>query len=56
MTEGSGCRLTDLNGNTYINFGNNYTAAILSHAHPAVVGALTAQGGGAFTRPAPHGR
>ena len=43
VTEGSGCRVTDLDGNTYVDFGNNYTAVILGHAHPAVVAALTAQ-------------
>lgn len=43
VAEGAGCRVTDLDGNTYLDFGNNYTAAILGHAHPAVVAALTAQ-------------
>ena len=53
VTEGSGCRLTDLDGNAYIDFGNNYTAAILGHAHPAVVAALTAQArrGASFAAP-----
>src|SRR3989304_7258936 len=37
VTEGAGCRVTDLDGNIYVDFGNNYTAAILGHAHPAVV-------------------
>ncbi|MBI3080420.1 MAG: aspartate aminotransferase family protein [candidate division NC10 bacterium] len=53
VTEGSGFRLTDLDGNAYIDFGNNYTAAILGHAHPAVVAALTAQArrGASFAAP-----
>ena len=53
VTEGAGCRVTDLDGNIYVDFGNNYTAAILGHAHPAVVAALTAQArrGASFAAP-----
>ena len=53
VTEGSGCRVTDLDGNTYVDFGNNYTAVILGRAHPAVVAALTAQArrGASFAAP-----
>ena len=36
MQYGSGCRLYDLDGNTYLDFLNNYTALIHGHAHPEV--------------------
>jgi len=36
MDGGKGCILTDVDGNEYIDFMNNYTVLILGHAHPKV--------------------
>jgi glutamate-1-semialdehyde 2,1-aminomutase len=42
---GSGCRVTDADGNTYIDFMNNASATIHGHAHPEIVAALRDQVG-----------
>jgi len=34
MECGKGCRLYDVDGNTYIDFLNNYTSLVLGHARP----------------------
>src|SRR5271156_4646801 len=36
----AGCRLTDLDGNTYIDYVLSWGPLILGHAHPAVVEAV----------------
>lgn len=43
MDGGKGCILTDVDGNEYIDFMNNYTALILGHAHPKVKQAISEQ-------------
>ncbi len=43
MSQGAGCRLTDVDGNEYIDFLNNYSALVLGHAHPKVRDATKAQ-------------
>lgn len=41
--EGSGCRITDVDGTVRLDFINNYTSLIHGHAHPAITEAVTAQ-------------
>jgi glutamate-1-semialdehyde 2,1-aminomutase len=43
MYKGAGCRLTDVDGNEYIDFLNNYSALVLGHNHPEVHEAVKAQ-------------
>ncbi len=43
MKSGSGSKITDVDGNTYIDFLNNYTSLILGHARPEVVAAVIEQ-------------
>ncbi len=43
MERGEGCRLYDVDGNSYIDFLNDYTALILGHAHPKVAEAVVEQ-------------
>lgn len=40
---GNGCRLTDIDGNTYIDFVNNFTSLVHGHAHPEIVKAIVEQ-------------
>tara|TARA_Y100000588_G_scaffold387610_1_gene485763 strand:+ start:5017 stop:6339 length:1323 start_codon:yes stop_codon:yes gene_type:complete len=40
---GSGCELDDVDGRTYVDFGNHHTAQVLGHNHPAVVIAVRSQ-------------
>jgi glutamate-1-semialdehyde 2,1-aminomutase len=53
MARGEGLHTWDLDGNEYRDFLGNYTSLILGHAHPEVVGAVTAQvrRGSAFAAP-----
>lgn len=41
MKSGSGARMTDLDGNTYIDYVLSWGPLILGHAHPAVVKAIS---------------
>lgn len=52
---GDGCRLWDADGNSYVDFLNNYTALVHGHGPPAVVAAVAAQlhRGTAFPAPNP---
>jgi len=43
MVAGQGSRLTDLDGNQYIDFLNNYTSLVHGHAHPALLDAARGQ-------------
>ena len=43
LVEGNGCRLTDVDGNEYVDLLNNYTSLIHGHAHPASVEAVATQ-------------
>lgn len=43
VAEGSGCQLTDVDGNVYIDLLNNHTSLIHGHAHPAIIAAVTEQ-------------
>jgi len=43
MAEGCGCRVTDVDGNEYLDCVNNYGSMIHGHAHPGVVRAIAAQ-------------
>ena len=56
MDHGEGCRLYDVDGKAYIDFGNNQTSLIHGHAHPKVVEAVIAQvkRGSAFAAPVDH--
>ena len=40
---GAGCRLTDVDGNVYLDFLNNYTSMIHGHANPVVAEAVRKQ-------------
>jgi len=43
MERGEGCRLYDVDGNTYIDMVNNMTSLVLGHAHPKVTAAVIEQ-------------
>ena len=43
MAAGAGCRITDVDGNEYLDLINNYGALIHGHAHPRVVDAIETQ-------------
>ena len=43
MDHGKGCRLYDVDGNEYIDFGNNQTSLVHGHAHPKIVEAVVEQ-------------
>jgi len=43
IEKGKGCHITDVDGNEYMDFVNNYTSLIHGHAHPEVVSATAAQ-------------
>jgi glutamate-1-semialdehyde 2,1-aminomutase len=53
---GSGCRITDVEGQERVDFLNNYTSLILGHAHPQVTDAVQRRAalGTAFTMPTPE--
>ncbi len=53
---GSGCRITDVEGEERVDFLNNYTSLILGHAHPEVTAAVQRRAalGSAFTMPTPE--
>jgi len=53
---GSGCRITDVEGEERVDFLNNYTSLILGHAHPQVTWAVQCRAalGTAFTMPTPE--
>jgi glutamate-1-semialdehyde 2,1-aminomutase len=42
-SHGNGCRFTDIEGVTLIDFANNMTSLIHGHSHPAIVAAVTKQ-------------
>lgn len=50
----AGYELRDVDGNTYIDLLNNYTALVHGHAHPRIVEAIVAQAGLGTVYPAPH--
>jgi glutamate-1-semialdehyde 2,1-aminomutase len=54
ITHGNGCRVWDVDGNQYIEYGNGNRTVTLGHAFPAVVEAVTEEltRGASFTRPA----
>jgi glutamate-1-semialdehyde 2,1-aminomutase len=53
---GSGCRVTDVEGQERVDFLNNYTSLILGHADPKVTEAVQCRAalGTAFTMPTPE--
>jgi len=53
LVGGAGARITDVDGNSYLDLLGNYTSLILGHAHPAVVAAVARQVrlGSAFASP-----
>jgi glutamate-1-semialdehyde 2,1-aminomutase len=53
---GSGCRVTDVEGDQRVDFLNNYTSLILGHANPEVTAAVQRRVvlGTAFTMPTPE--
>jgi glutamate-1-semialdehyde 2,1-aminomutase len=53
---GSGCRITDVEGEQRVDFLNNYTSLILGHADPGVTEAVQRRAalGSAFTMPTPE--
>lgn len=55
MRSGSGCRVSDLDGNRYLDMLSSWGPLILGHAHPDVVAALqtVAAGGTSFGTPMP---
>ncbi len=56
MDHGEGCRLYDVDGNTYIDFGNNQTSLVHGHAHPKIVESVIGQvkRGSVFAAPVEH--
>ena len=55
IERGAGAELTDVDGNTYIDYVCSWGPLILGHAHPLVIEAITtaAQGGTTFGAPTP---
>jgi glutamate-1-semialdehyde 2,1-aminomutase len=55
IVRGSGCRVWDVDGNEFIEYGSGLRAVTLGHAFPAVVEAARAQlgAGSNFVRPSP---
>jgi len=53
MERGQGCRLTDVDGNQYLDFQNNYTSLVHGHAHPAIISAIIEQAGKSVVYGAP---
>jgi glutamate-1-semialdehyde 2,1-aminomutase len=55
MVGGSGCRLTDADGRRYVDLVSSWGPLILGHAHPEVIGAVTAAAthGTSFGTPTP---
>ncbi len=55
ITSGNGCRITDADGNTYVDLVCSWGPMILGHAHPAVVEAVqrAAASGLSFGAPTP---
>jgi glutamate-1-semialdehyde 2,1-aminomutase len=53
IVRGSGCRVWDVDGNEYIEYGSGLRAVTLGHAHPAVTEAVRREleNGTNFTRP-----
>lgn len=53
MASGSGAKITDIDGNTYIDYVLSWGPLILGHAHPEVVAAIkeTAESGTSFGAP-----
>lgn len=53
MVEGRGTQLTDLDGNVYLDFMNNYTSLVHGHAHPELLAAAQAAlpHGGVYASP-----
>ena len=43
VASAEGCRMTDVDGNVYVDMISNYTSLIHGHAHPAIVRAVTEQ-------------
>ena len=56
MEHGEGCRVYDVDGNVYIDFGNNQTSLIHGHAHPKITEAVIGQvkRGSVFAAPVEH--
>jgi glutamate-1-semialdehyde 2,1-aminomutase len=54
LVRGSGCRVWDVDGNEYVEYGAGLRAVTLGHAYPPVVRAVAAalEDGSNFTRPA----
>ncbi|MBV9821895.1 MAG: acetylornithine transaminase [Actinobacteria bacterium] len=45
LASGAGCRVTDVEGNSYLDFVAGIAVSALGHAHPAIVAAVTEQAG-----------
>jgi len=53
MVRGAGCWLTDADGNSYIDFQNNYTSLVHGHAHPTITAAIQQQAANSVVYGAP---
>ncbi|MBI5368272.1 MAG: glutamate-1-semialdehyde 2,1-aminomutase [Planctomycetes bacterium] len=53
MADGKGCKLTDVDGNVYLDYVGSWGPLILGHAHPAVVRAIRQRAGRGTTFGAP---
>lgn len=53
IAAGQGCRVRDVDGNTYVEYGSGLRSIVLGHAHPAVLDAVRDQlpDGSNFARP-----
>ena len=56
IKEANGCRMTDVDGNTYIDFLNNYASLVHGHAYPRILEAVKEQlsKGWAYAAPMEH--
>jgi glutamate-1-semialdehyde 2,1-aminomutase len=53
VKSGKGCRITDADGNEYVDFVGSWGPLILGHAHPEVIGAIQEQAAAGTTFGAP---
>ena len=53
MQRGQGCTLTDVDGQVYLDFQNNYTSLVHGHAHPAITATVMQQAANSLVYGAP---
>jgi len=53
VAHGEGCKLTDVDGNRYLDFQNNYTSLVHGHTHPNITAAIHQQSADSIVYGAP---